>query len=156
MTEMYPRTPWKLVADSYNPRTTLCKPLVQPIKPSLFPKRDALQAQDVLRRTREAFVTQNCLRWQRCQRNSQKAKVKFSLSTPLRYIGEAKLHLHAFLTSALGRGDWSAARQFSPRGNNPRNLSIGGWIGFRARVNNWDMREISCHCLVPNPVSFIQ
>ena len=36
MTEMYPRIPWKMVADPYNPRTTLFEPLVQRTKPVLF------------------------------------------------------------------------------------------------------------------------
>jgi hypothetical protein len=56
----------------------------------------------------------------------KKANVKFSLSTPLRYIGEVKLYLHAFLTSALDGGDWSDARQFSPEEKTPETHPIGG------------------------------
>jgi len=71
--------------------------------------------------------------------------VKFYLSRPLRYIAEAKLWLHAFLTSAMDGDDWSAACQLSPEEISPETHPIRGSVGFRARANNWDMREISCH-----------
>jgi hypothetical protein len=54
-----------------------------------------------------------------------KVKEKFSLPTPLRYIGDAKLKLQPFLILALDGGDWSAAPQLSPEETSPTPIRYG-------------------------------
>jgi hypothetical protein len=45
--------------------------------------------------------------------------------------------LHAFLTSALDGGEWSASRQghFTPREKAPGTPWTGGWVGLRAGMD---------------------
>jgi hypothetical protein len=45
-----------------------------------------------------------------------------------------ELWLHAFLTSALDGGEWSASRpgRFTTRERAPGTHWIGGWVGLRA------------------------
>jgi len=48
-----------------------------------------------------------------------------------------EVYLHAFLTSALDLGEWSASRpgRFTPRERAPGTHWIGGWVGSGAGVD---------------------
>jgi hypothetical protein len=52
----------------------------------------------------------------------------------MKTYGEVEVYLHAFLSSALDGGEWSASRpgRFTPRERAPGTHCIGGWVGPRA------------------------
>jgi hypothetical protein len=55
-----------------------------------------------------------------------------------------ELEFHAFLTSALAGGEWSASypSRFTPRGRAPGTYWIGGWVGSRAVLDAVVKRKI--------------
>jgi hypothetical protein len=61
-----------------------------------------------------------------------------------RYWG-VEVQLHAFLTSELDGGEWSASRpgRFTPRERAPGTHWIGGWVGPRADLDAVAMKKIS-------------
>jgi hypothetical protein len=69
--------------------------------------------------------------------------VKLS-NTPWRRIGGVEVWLHAFLTSALDGGEWSALRpgRFTSREKAPSTHWIGGWVGSRAVLDAVVKRKI--------------
>jgi hypothetical protein len=64
-----------------------------------------------------------------------------------------KVYLHAFLTSALDGGEWSALRpgRFTPRERAPGTPWIGGWVGSRAVLDTVVKRKISSPRRESNP-----
>jgi hypothetical protein len=54
-----------------------------------------------------------------------------------------EVYLHAFLTSALDGGEWSAScpDRFTHRERAPDTYWIGGWVGLRAGLNNAVLRR---------------
>jgi hypothetical protein len=54
------------------------------------------------------------------------------------------LYLHAFLTSALGGGEWSASRpgRFTPRERVPNTHWVGDWVGPKAILDTVVKRKI--------------
>jgi len=54
-----------------------------------------------------------------------------------------EVYLHAFLTSALDVGKWSAPRpcRFTPRETAPGTYWIGGWVGPRTVLDTVMKRE---------------
>jgi hypothetical protein len=61
--------------------------------------------------------------------------------------------LHAFLTSALDGGGWSASRpgRFIPRERAPGTHWIGGWVGPRASLDAVVRRKLPSPCRDSNP-----
>jgi hypothetical protein len=60
-----------------------------------------------------------------------------------------ELRLHAFLTSALDGGEWSASRptcRFTPRERAPGTHWIGGWVGYRVGLDTVLMRKFPSPC----------
>jgi hypothetical protein len=55
-----------------------------------------------------------------------------------------EVYLHAFLTSALDGGQWSASRlgRFTPKERAPSTHWIGGWVGPRAVLDTAVKRKI--------------
>jgi hypothetical protein len=53
-------------------------------------------------------------------------------TTPWRRIEEVEVYLHAFMTPAIGGGEWSA---LPPGERAPGILWIGGWVGPRAGLD---------------------
>jgi hypothetical protein len=51
----------------------------------------------------------------------------------MKACSRVEVELHAFLTSALYGGEWSASRtgRFTPRESTPDTRWIGGWVGPR-------------------------
>jgi hypothetical protein len=51
--------------------------------------------------------------------------------------------IHIFLTSALVRGEWSTSRpgRFTFEERAPGTHWIGGWVGFRAGLDNLEKRK---------------
>jgi hypothetical protein len=68
------------------------------------------------------------------------------------YCGSGGI-VHAFLTSALDGGGWSASRSgfFILKERAPATHWIGGWVGPSAGMNPVVGREISSPCRVWNP-----
>jgi hypothetical protein len=64
-----------------------------------------------------------------------------------------EVQLHAFLTSALNIGTWSASRhsRFIPEKIVRGTHSIGGWVGCRAYTDAVVKRNDSCPCQESNP-----
>jgi hypothetical protein len=58
-------------------------------------------------------------------------------TTSLRHIGGVEVQLHAFLTSALGRGEWSVScpGHFTPGLKALSTHMTGGWVGPSAGVD---------------------
>jgi hypothetical protein len=54
--------------------------------------------------------------------------------------------VHAFLTSALDGGEWSASRPccFTPGKTAPGTHCIGGWVGPKAGLDVMEKSKISC------------
>jgi hypothetical protein len=54
------------------------------------------------------------------------------------------VYLHAFLTFALGGGEWSASRpgRFTPMEKSPGTHWIGGWVGPRTVLDAVVKRKI--------------
>jgi hypothetical protein len=65
----------------------------------------------------------------------------------MKEYGGVKIYIHAFLTSALDRGEWSATRacRFTPGTD-----WIGCWVGARAVLDDVEKRKI-LHCRESNP-----
>jgi hypothetical protein len=88
---------------------------------------------------------------------SNKVKVKLPLCLTkhhsMKTYWGVEVLLHAFLTSALDGGEWSASRpgRFTPRERAPGTHSIGGWVGPRAVLNAMVKREIPSPCRKSNP-----
>jgi hypothetical protein len=59
-----------------------------------------------------------------------------------------EVDLHAFVTSALDGGEWSASRhgRFTPREIAPGTHWIGGWVGTRAGLDTEVNRKILSPC----------
>jgi hypothetical protein len=80
-----------------------------------------------------------------------KVKAKMSLCLTKHHAMKThwgvEVYLHAFLTSALHGGEWSASRagRFTPREKAPGTHWIGGWVGPRAVLDAVMKRKI------PNP-----
>jgi hypothetical protein len=74
-------------------------------------------------------------------------------TTTWRHTGGVKVWLHAFLTSALNAGEWSASRpsRFIPRERDPGTHWIGGWVGPRAGPDTVVKRKIPSPCRDSNP-----
>jgi hypothetical protein len=55
----------------------------------------------------------------------------------MKTYGGGEVYLHAFLTSALGGGEWSASRpgHFIPVKRAPDTLWMGGWEGPRVGMD---------------------
>jgi len=66
--------------------------------------------------------------------------------------GRMEVYLHAFLTSALGGGDWSAVRpgSFTPW-EPPSTPCIGRWVGTRAGLDAVAKKKIPTFCRESNP-----
>jgi hypothetical protein len=64
-----------------------------------------------------------------------------------------EVYLHAFLTSALDEGEWSASclGRFTPKERAPGTHWIGGWMGPRASVDTAVRRKIPNPCRDSNP-----
>jgi hypothetical protein len=62
-----------------------------------------------------------------------------------------EIQLHAFLTSALDGGEWSASPTgcFTPRETAPGTHWIGGWVGRIAAVDAVAKRIKDFHCPCP-------
>jgi hypothetical protein len=75
-----------------------------------------------------------------------KVKLKLSLCSfltehhAMKVYWGVKVQLHAFLTSALDGGEWSASHhgRFTPRERAPGTHWIGGWVGPRAGLDAVD------------------
>jgi hypothetical protein len=67
------------------------------------------------------------------------------------------VQLHAFLTSALDGGEWSASRpgRFTHREGTPGTHWIGGWVGPRAVLDAVVKRKISSPCRESNSRTLI-
>ena len=65
--------------------------------------------------------------------------VKFSLSMPWRYTGEAEVQLPSFLISALDEGEWLTSHLgcFTP-GKEPCFPLNRNWVGARASLSVWE------------------
>jgi len=66
------------------------------------------------------------------------------------HMGEVKVQLGSFLTSALDTG-WRSAScpdHFTSWGSAPTTNWRGGWVGPRANPNTLKKRKIFCHCQV--------
>jgi len=65
-------------------------------------------------------------------------------------MGGVEVYHHAFLTSSLDGGEWSASRssRFTPRERAPGTHWIGGWVGYRAGLDAMVKRKTPSHCLV--------
>jgi hypothetical protein len=52
-------------------------------------------------------------------------------------------YIHAFLTSALDGGEWSASRlgRFAPRERAPGTHWTGGWVGSRAGLDTGEEKN---------------
>jgi hypothetical protein len=68
-----------------------------------------------------------------------------------------KAELHAFISSALDGGEWSASRpgRFTPREKAPDTHWIGGWVGPRGGLDAVMKRKILSPCRDSSP-SIIQ
>jgi hypothetical protein len=66
------------------------------------------------------------------------------------------VELHAFLTLALGRGEWSASRprRFTPWEGAPGTNWIGGWVGPKAGLDTVVKRNIPSLFRDSNPRLF--
>jgi hypothetical protein len=93
---------------------------------------------------------------------SIKVNVKLSLCffltkhhTMKEYCGVEE-DLHAFLTSTLNGGEWSASRPgcFTPRERAPGTHWIGGWVGPRTCMDVVAKRKIPSLCRDSNPKSY--
>jgi hypothetical protein len=64
-----------------------------------------------------------------------------------------EIYLHAFLTSALDGGEWSASRpgRFTSRERAPGTHWIGGWVGLRAVLDAVMNRKIPSSRRESNP-----
>jgi hypothetical protein len=63
-------------------------------------------------------------------------------------FGEMEAQLHAFLTSALDGGEWSASRpgRLIAGERAPGTHGIGGWVGLRAGLDEVAKRKNPCSC----------
>jgi hypothetical protein len=86
-----------------------------------------------------------------------KVKVKLSLCLSQHHAMKTywgvELQLHAFLTSALGGGEWSDSRpgRFTPRERAPSSHWIGGWMGPRTVLGTVVKRSIPSPRLESKP-----
>jgi len=62
-----------------------------------------------------------------------------------------EVQFHAFLTSALNGGEWSASHpsHFTSRKGAPATHSVGGWVGPRAGLVLVAMRKIAASVVQP-------
>jgi hypothetical protein len=86
-----------------------------------------------------------------------KVKVKLSLCLTMHHEMKTywgvEVYLHAFLTSALDGGEWSASRpgRFTPKERAPGTHRIRGWVGPRAVPDAVVKRKISSLHRESNP-----
>jgi hypothetical protein len=61
----------------------------------------------------------------------------------MKAYGGVHVYIQIFLTLALARGEWSAARpgRFTP-GKEPVTHWIGGWVDLRAGVHDMEQRKM--------------
>jgi hypothetical protein len=61
----------------------------------------------------------------------------------MKTYGGLDVYSHAFLTSALVGGEWSATRpgHFTPGERVPGTHWIGGWVGLRAGLDDVETRK---------------
>jgi hypothetical protein len=73
----------------------------------------------------------------------------------MKAYGGVEVQLHAFLTSALDGGEWSASRsdRFTPRERAPGTHWIGGWVGPRAVLDTVVKRKIPSPRWESNPIT---
>jgi hypothetical protein len=85
-----------------------------------------------------------CLSYRYAETDSSQFSLLKLSTTPRRRIGERRYKLHAFLTSALDRDDWSASCpcRFTDPGKSPSTDWIGGWAGSRAGLDAVVKRKI--------------
>jgi hypothetical protein len=84
------------------------------------------------------------------------SKVKQSLYTPWRRLGEEEYSSYSFTTSALDGGEWSASRPgraFTPGERTPGTRCTGGWVGPRAGLDTEARGKILCPRRGSNPDS---
>jgi hypothetical protein len=82
------------------------------------------------------------------------SKVKQSLYTPWRRLGERRYSSYSFSTSALDGGEWSASRPgraFTPGERTPGTHCTGGWVSPRAGLDTEARGKILCPCQGSNP-----
>jgi hypothetical protein len=62
----------------------------------------------------------------------------------MKAYGGVDVYIHIFLTSALGRGEWSASRpgRFTPGERAPGTHWIRGWVDPRASLDNLEKRKL--------------
>jgi hypothetical protein len=74
-------------------------------------------------------------------------------TTPRRRTAGVKVQFHAFLTSALDGGEWSASLpgRFTPRERASGSHWIGAWLGPRASLDAVVKRKITSPCGESNP-----
>jgi hypothetical protein len=95
--------------------------------------------------------------WQRTSCTDQtkcSKKVKQSLYTPWRRLGERRYSSYSFSTSVLDGGEWSASRPgraFTPWERTPGTHCTGGWVGPRADLDTEDRGKILCSRRGSNP-----
>jgi hypothetical protein len=68
-----------------------------------------------------------------------------------------EVELHAFWTSELDGGEWSASRpgRFTPRERAPGTLWIGGWVGPRTVLDAAVKKKIPSPHRELNPITLI-